>query len=78
MFFIISVTLVQVLFGSILEPIYMGKSFSINIISVLIMLMFWGFIWGVPGMIMSIPITVFLKIILEQFEPTKVVARLLS
>jgi AI-2 transport protein TqsA len=78
MFFIISVTLVQVLFCSILEPIYMGKSFSINIISVLIMLMFWGFIWGVPGMIMSIPITVFLKIILEQFEPTKVVARLLS
>lgn len=78
LFFVITITLVQVLFGSILEPIYMGKSFSINIISVLIMLMFWGFIWGVPGMIMSIPITVFLKIIFEQFNSTKVIAKILE
>ena len=78
LFFVITITLVQVLFGSILEPIYMGKSFSINIISVLIMLMFWGFIWGIPGMIMSIPITVFLKIVFEQFESTKRIAKILE
>ena len=77
-FFILSITLVQVLFGGILEPVFMGKSFSINIITILVMLMFWGFIWGVPGMIMSIPITVFLKIILEQFPKTKVVASLMA
>ncbi len=78
LFFIISITGVQVLFGSILEPIFMGKSFSINIITVLVMLMLWGYIWGVPGMIMSIPITVFIKIILEQFPQTKVIANILS
>ena len=78
LFFILTITGVQVLFGSILEPIFMGKSFSINIITVLVMLMLWGFIWGVPGMIMSIPITVFLKIILEQFPQTKVLANILS
>jgi predicted PurR-regulated permease PerM len=77
-FFILSITMVQVIFGAILEPIFMGKSFSINIITVLVMLMFWGFIWGIPGMIMSIPITVFIKIILEQFPNTKVIASLLS
>lgn len=77
-FFILSIAMVQVIFGSILEPIFMGKSFSINIIAVLVMLMFWGFIWGIPGMIMSIPITVFLKIILEQFPNTKIIASLLS
>ncbi len=77
-FFILSITLIQVVFGSILEPIFMGKSFSINIIAVLVMLMFWGYIWGIPGMIMSIPITVFLKIILEQFPNTKIIAGLLS
>jgi predicted PurR-regulated permease PerM len=77
-FFILSITMVQVIFGAILEPIFMGKSFSINIIAVLVMLMFWGFIWGIPGMIMSIPITVFIKIILEQFPNTKVIASLLS
>ncbi|MCP4052157.1 MULTISPECIES: AI-2E family transporter [Mesoflavibacter] len=78
LFFIISITSVQILFGAILEPIFMGKSFSINIIAVLVMLMFWGFIWGVPGLIMAIPITVFIKIILEQFPRTKIISDLLS
>lgn len=77
-FFILSITGVQVVFGAILEPIFMGKSFSINVITVLIMLMLWGFIWGIPGLIMAIPITVFIKIILEQFPGTKVIASLLS
>jgi len=77
-FFILIITSVQVLFGAILEPIFMGKSFSINVIAVLVMLMFWGFLWGIPGLIMAIPITVFLKIILEQFPSTKTIASLLS
>lgn len=77
-FFILSITGVQVLFGSIVEPIFMGKSFSINIITVLVMLMLWGYIWGVPGLIMAIPLTVTLKIILEQFPQTKIIANLLS
>ena len=76
--FMLTISMVQVIFGSILEPIFMGKSFSINIIAVLVMLMFWGYIWGIAGMIMSIPITVFLKIILEQFPNTKIIAGLLS
>lgn len=78
LFFILSITAVQVLFGAILEPIFMGKSFSINVIAILIMLMFWGYIWGIAGLIMAIPITVFIKIIAEQFESTKIVATLLS
>jgi predicted PurR-regulated permease PerM len=40
--------------------------------------MLWGFIWGVPGLIMAIPITVFIKIILEQFPETKVISSILS
>ena len=77
-FFIVSISMVQVVFGAILEPIFMGKSFSINIIAVLVMLMLWGFLWGIPGLIMAIPITVFIKIILEQFPSTKVIASLFS
>ena len=78
LFFILTITLIQVLFGGILEPIFMGRSFSINIITILVMLMLWGYIWGVPGLIMSIPITVFLKIIFEQFPQTKLFATLLK
>lgn len=77
-FFILTITLVQVLMGAILEPVFMGKSFSINVITILVMLMLWGYIWGVPGLIMSIPITVFIKTILEQFPRTKVIAGLIA
>ena len=78
LFFILTTAAVQVLFGAILEPIFMGKSFSINIIAVLVMLMFWGFLWGIPGLIMAIPITVFLKIIFEQFPSTKKFSSIIS
>lgn len=78
LFFVMAITGVQVLMGSIIEPVFMGKVFSINVITILIMLMFWGYIWGVPGLIMSIPITVFIKIILEQFPSTKGLAAFMS
>lgn len=78
LFYILSLTSVQVLFGTILEPIFMGKSFSINVITILVMLMFWGYVWGVPGLIMSIPLTVFFKIIFEQFPKTQFIAEVIS
>ncbi len=77
-FFILIITSIQIIMGSILEPVFMGKSFSINIITILIMLMFWGFLWGIPGLILAVPITVFIKIILEQFPNTKIIADLMS
>ncbi|MGE4540095.1 MAG: AI-2E family transporter [Bacteroidales bacterium] len=69
---------VQVLFGSVLEPVLMGKSFSINVITVLVMLMFWGYLWGVPGLILSIPITVLLKTLMEQFPASRKLAVLMK
>lgn len=78
LFFILCLVATQVIFGSILEPVFMGKTFSINVITILIMLMLWGFLWGVPGMILSIPITVFIKIILDQFPRTKLYADVIS
>ena len=76
--FIAVITGVQVLMGSILEPVFLGKTFSINVITVLVMLMLWGFIWGVPGLVMAIPLTVFVKIVLEKFNGTQMIARLMS
>jgi len=75
---VLVLTGVQVLFGSVIEPIFMGKSFSINVVTILIMLLFWGFLWGVPGLILAVPITVFLKIIFEQYPSTRVIATLMA
>lgn len=78
LFFVITISGVQVVFGSVLEPVFMGKTFSINVITILVMLMLWGFIWGVPGLILSIPITVIIKIILDQFPKYHVISNLMS
>lgn len=75
---IVLFSLIQVIFGSILEPVFMGKSFSINIIVVLMALMFWGFLWGIPGLILSIPMTVLMKTMFTQFEGTKKIAQYMS
>ena len=75
---VLILTGIQVLFGSIVEPIMMGRSFSINIITVLITLMFWGFLWGVPGLILAIPMTVLIKTILIEFSGTERIVRLMS
>lgn len=77
-FFMLVITGIQVLFGGILEPILMGKSFSINTVTVLVMLALWGFIWGVPGLILSIPLTALIKKIMEKFPGTAVYARIMS
>jgi AI-2 transport protein TqsA len=78
LFFISVLTGVQVLFGAILEPILMGRSFKINTVTVLVMLALWGFIWGIPGLILSIPLTALIKKIMEQFPGTAVYARIMS
>ena len=76
--FILTITALQVLFGSVLEPIFMGRSFSINTVTILVMLMFWGYMWGVIGLILSVPISVFLKSIFEHFPNTKIIAEIMA
>jgi len=78
LFFILTITAVQAVMGGILEPVFMGKTFSVNVITILVMLMFWGYIWGIPGLILSIPITVFIKINLDQFPKYKVFSNLIA
>lgn len=75
---LIFVGIVQVIVGNILEPRMMGSSMNISPLVTIISLSFWGVIWGVVGMVLSVPITVILIIIFSQFESTRRVAILLS
>ncbi|MFA5575480.1 MAG: AI-2E family transporter [Brumimicrobium sp.] len=62
---------IEAITGNVLEPIMMGKSFSINTITIIVTLSICGLIWGIPGFILSVPITVLVKKILESFPSTK-------
>ncbi|PID68048.1 MAG: hypothetical protein CR968_03660 [Flavobacteriia bacterium] len=70
--------LTQVIIGGVLEPILMGKSFKMNTITILLSLAIWGFIFGVAGLVLAIPITVFLKMVLERIPMTENIAKMMS
>jgi len=59
---------IQNLVGNILEPKIMGNKLGLNPLVILISLMLWGYIWGVPGMFISVPLTAIIKIIISNSE----------
>ena len=75
---IILVGAVQIVVGSIIEPRIMGDSFNISPLIVVISLSLWGTLWGIIGMILSVPIMVILIIIFAEFPSTRPVAIALS
>lgn len=70
--------LIQFSIGNVIEPKFMGESMDLHPVSVLIFLMFWGLVWGLPGMFMAVPITAVMKIVLGRMEATKPFAELLA
>lgn len=69
---------VQLIVGNVIEPKLMGNSMNLSALVTIIALSFWGAVWGVTGMILSIPITVIMVIIFSQFPSTRPVAIMLS
>jgi len=64
--------------GNILEPKFMGKGLSLSALVVFLSLVFWGWVLGPIGMILSIPITSLIKIALESHEETRGLAIMLG
>lgn len=73
-----AVEAVQIFVGNYVEPKMMGRSLNLSPLVVMVTLTFWGIIWGILGMILSVPIVSVLTIILAQFPSTRKVAILLS
>lgn len=75
---LLGVGAIQVIVGNLIEPRMMGSSLNISSLVVILALSLWGVIWGIAGMILSVPITVILMIILAEFPSTRPIAILLS
>lgn len=74
----IAVESIQILNGNYIEPRIMGKSLNLSPLVVVLSLTIWGSIWGILGMILSVPIMSVLTIIMAQFPNSKKIAILLS
>ncbi|MDD0851911.1 AI-2E family transporter [Halobacteriovorax sp. GB3] len=69
---------IQFTIGNVIEPKVMGESMDLHPVAVLLFLMFWGLVWGLPGMFMAVPITAILKIVLSRIETTRPLSELLA
>jgi len=66
------------LVGNIVEPKILGDKLNLSPILLLLSLIFWGYLWGLIGMILSVPIMSMIKIILGKFEQTRPLSILMS
>ena len=73
-----ALTSISLLIGNFLEPRLMGNTLNISPLVAILSLAVWGSLWGITGMLLSVPITVALIIILSQFPSTRSIAILLS
>jgi AI-2 transport protein TqsA len=59
---------VNMVLGNLLEPIVMGRRLGLSTLVIMMALVFWGWVWGVAGMFLAVPLTMAVKIVLEGSE----------
>jgi AI-2 transport protein TqsA len=70
--------LIHTTVGNFIAPRMMGRGLELHPVTVLLSLAFWGLLWGIPGMVLAVPIVASLRIMLSRFDTTRSIADLLS
>ena len=69
---------VNLVFGNVVEPLLMGRRLGLSTLVVFVSLVFWNFVWGPVGMLFSVPLTMVVKIALENTTDFRWVAVMLD
>ncbi|MEM6792360.1 MAG: AI-2E family transporter [Acidobacteriota bacterium] len=69
---------INITLGNFVEPHLMGRRLGISTLVVFLSLVFWGWMWGPVGMLLSVPLTMILRIAAENTEDLRWVAQLIA
>jgi len=69
---------VNVVFGNVIEPQLLGRRLGLSPLVVILSLLFWAWVWGPVGALLAVPLTMVLKIMLENTQDLKWLAVLLD
>ena len=69
---------INLIFGNFVEPLLMGRRLGLSTLVVFVSLVFWGWVWGPIGMLFSVPLTMVVKIALENTKDFRWVAVMLD
>jgi predicted PurR-regulated permease PerM len=75
---LVVLTAVDGVLGMVLEPRLMGRGLGLSPLAIVFSLFLWGWLWGLPGMILAVPIMVILKIVAANFPSLRWLEGLLS
>ncbi len=64
--------------GSIVEPRIMGRRLGLSPLLILFSLLFWGWLWGIPGMILAVPTIAIIKIVCQNIPAFQALAILME
>jgi AI-2 transport protein TqsA len=74
----VGLTMIQFLIGNYLEPRITGAALAISPLAVIFAVFFWSFLWGIPGAVIGVPITIAILALCEHSDSTRWIAMLLS
>jgi predicted PurR-regulated permease PerM len=69
---------IHLLEGEALTPLLLARRFTLNPVLVVLSLVFWFWMWGVPGAILAVPLLAILKIICDRLGPLKALGHFLE
>jgi len=64
--------------GFLLTPIFLGQAARVNSVAVFVSVMFWGWMWGTPGMLLAVPILMMVKTVSDHVESLSSISELLG
>jgi len=70
--------LLHLLEANLVTPVLLGRRFTLNPVVIFVSLIFWTWLWGVPGALLSVPILVSIKVVCDRVPALSSISEVLT